>query len=435
MSLERLNGFLLLIFLFSGCHAYLLDDAQTDLRKSFITANYEHSQQLLSKYGDKGIYRAKDAVLFELESGTINHFAGNYGESIHHFSAAELKIEDAYSKSISRGLGSILTSDNALVYDGEPYEDIYLNAFNALNYMHLKNWEDALVETRRMVYKMENLDIKIKGMSKAFEKQDTTGKIKWGTGKSNIQNSAFSHYLATILYAKSGKPDDARIEFEKLGTALREQKRLRRHKISDTEPLEQIKQPESYNVLITSFTGRSPSKVQNDVRALLDPEKSIYVKLSLPELLMYPSNIQNVKVIIDTKPPIPLALIEEMDVVSAEVYKAKEPVIYARSLLRASLKTVGVSTLSESVEKKHETLGELIGIFGMLGQEATEKADLRSWQTLPGQVWMNVVKLTSGTHTVRIEYISNTGTNYFEEYEVVITDGTDLELIESIHAY
>lgn len=424
-----------LLFLFTGCHSYLLDDAQYDLRTSFSDGNFYKSQELLNKFQSKDLYRSKDAVLWNLENGMIQHFSGNYDSSITFLSAAELEIENNYTKSLSRGFLSIIGNDNKLTYDGEPYENIYLNAFNALNFVHNKDWEGALVETRRMTYKMEQLDIKIKGLADAFSKADTTGKADWTSGNINIQNSAFSHYLSTILYAKTGKPDNARIEFEKIGVAFRDQAKLGGYQEFDTKNLEQIKNPDTYNVLLTSFTGQSPIKYQEDIRILGDDENDFYLKFSFPGVELYDTQVYSVRAVVNGKKDLDLHLIEEMDLVSQEVYKAKQPIIYARAFLRALLKAGGTNAITSSIKKENEALGFAAGLLSMVYKEASEKADLRGWQTLPGQAWMNVVELPIGTNTVVMEYLSRTGSVlYYEEYQVSISENTDLELIESIYS-
>ncbi|WP_142455511.1 COG3014 family protein [Gracilimonas mengyeensis] len=424
------------LLLLSGCHAYILDDAQQDLRSSFTAGDYERSTQLLEKFKSDDVYKGKDAVLKNLESGMVHHFAGNYDSSNVFFDKSEKQIDDAYTKSISRGLASLLVNDNTLVYDGEPYEDVYLNAFKSLNYVQLGDWEAALVETRRMAFKMEQLDIRIKGLAEAFAQKDTTGKVDWSSGEVNIQNSAFSHYLAAVLYAKTGKPDDARIEFEKLGTALQEQSRLTERETSLKE-LERIREPQNYNVLISAFSGQAPIKQQEDFRLWLDAEDgegSFYVKFSIPTIHLYPSRVYSIRAKID-ETYIPLHLIEEMDVVSKEVYKAKKPVIYARSLLRATVKATGSTLIASSVRKENKGLGLLVDILGIIGQEATEKADLRGWQTMPGKAWMNVIELPPGNHPIEIQYLSRTGRVLFTEHQsITVEENTALELVESIYS-
>lgn len=424
------------LILLSGCHAYVLDDAQMDLRDSFTAGNYDNASNLIKKFEADDVYRSKDAVLRNLEGGMIYHFAGKYDSSNTYLNEAEYLIEDAYTKSISRGIGSFLTNDNALVYDGEPYEDIYLNAFKSLNFLHQQDLESALVEARRMSYKMERLDIRLKGLVDAFSKTDSSGQ-NWSSGEVNVQNSAFSHFLSSVLFSKTGKPDDSRIEFEKFRSAIKEQETFGSLPKPDPMQLEHVQDQRSYNVLITAFSGQAPIKVQEDFRLWLDDgdDDSFYVKFSLPKLRMYHSEVRAIRIRTDSL-TIPLYLVEEMDEVSAEIYQAKKPIIYTRSLLRATVKATGSTLVSSSVKKKHKNWGFLLEILGMIGQEASEKADLRGWQTLPGKAWVNTLKLPEGTHDIEIEYLSaNNRILYSETYEVNVSDRNDLLLLESIFSF
>ncbi|HAW80857.1 MAG TPA: hypothetical protein DCX27_14770 [Balneola sp.] len=422
-----------------GCHSYVLDDAQFDLRHSFTEADYQHSEELLKKFKKKNIYRSKDQVLYNLESGMIYHFSNKFDSSSYYFTNSENEIDQNYTKSVSRGIGAFLTNDNKLVYDGEPYEDLYLNAFKALNFMHLQDWEAALVETRRMTYKMEQLDIKIKGLASAFAKSDSSGKADWKTDDINIQNSALAHYLSTILYAKAGDFDDARIEREKLEIALKEQSTLTPYRNSNTSNFEILQKPSSYNVLLAGFTGRAPYKVQEDARVFIDDyddekDNEFYLKFSFPVINTFQSNVRYVRAVINDSVKTTLDLIENMDKVSAEVYKAKQPIIYSRALLRASTKAAGTKLISGAVREKNEFLGDLLQILGFIAQETTEKADLRSWQTMPGQAWMKTLYVPEGNNTIRIEYVGINGrVLYFDEFEVIISPNTELELVESIY--
>ncbi len=428
----RLLAVIGFVFTSFGCHSYMLDDAQYDLRDSFSEGNYERSQSLLTKFDEKKLYRSKDAVLWNLENGMVYRFAGQYDSSTAFLNRAEIEIENNYTKSISRGFAAFLSNDNKLAYDGEPYENIYLNAFKALNFVHQKDWEGALVETRRMSFKMEQLDIRIKGLADAFSKADTTGKTEWSSGKINIQNSAFSHYLSSILYAKTGRYDNARIEFEKLGVALNEQAKLGNYEPFNVNELDQIRWPDSYNVLITGFTGQSPIKYQEDIRLWSD---DFYLKFSFPVVELYNTQVSGVRVLVDGTVHSNLHLIEEMDLVSEHVYSAKQPVIYSRALVRSLVKAGGSKLVTNAIKEESESLGLLASVASLIFKEASEKADLRGWQTLPGQAWMNVIQLPVGTNKVTLEYLSNTGrVLYSEEYEVDISTNTQLELIESIYS-
>lgn len=413
----------------------MLDNAQLDLRNSFATGDYNNTAQLIDDFRANEVYKSKDEVLLYLEQGTINHFAGNYSQSSSYFSTAEDRIDDLFTKSISRALQSFIVNDNSLAYDGEDYEDIYINVFKSLNYIHLNELESALVEARRVSYKLEQLNTKYHGLVEALSKADTTStdQDKWKTGKSNIQNSSLGHYLSAVLFAKTNKPDDARIEQENLLKAYQDQKTVYNFQTPSREELDIITQPENYNVLVNIFSGRAPSKAQNDFRLYLE-ESDTYLKLSVPTLQIYQSQVRSVEIVVNGENSFYIPLIEEMDLVAKEVYKVKEPIIYARAMVRTFLKAVAANKVKKEAAKKDETLGMLMNAFGKIAQETTEKADLRSWQTMPGKAYASVLQLPPGEHSVNINYYNRAGFLLHTETKTLNLSGNEnLTLIESIY--
>lgn len=127
-------------------------------------------------------------------------------------------------------------------------------------------------------------------------------------------------------------------------------------------------------------------------------------------------------------------LIEEMDLVATEVYKVKEPIIYARSFVRTFLKAAAANKLKKRAAKEDEALGGLVNIMGKIAQETTEKADLRSWQTMPGKAYATVLNLPSGEHNVQVQYFNSTGHLVYSHNQIVsIKENERLKLIESIY--
>ena len=429
-----------LIFIFTvsvailGCgNSYRMDSAQTSLRSSFASRNYEKSVQLLNEYSEKEIYKSKESVLLNLERGTANHFAGNFDSSNVFFTNAEDQIESLFTKSISRGITSLVVNDNTLAYNGEDYEDIYLNIFKSLNYIHINNLDAALVESRRISHKLGQINIKYKGLVEAFSKADTTGRGDWKSGDTNVQNSALGHYLSAVLYAKTNNPDDARIAYENMLKAFRDQPKVYQFEKPDRIQLQRITVPQTYNVLVTGFTGRAPYKKQHDVRIFLN-DPVTYLKFSVPSLHLYSSQVQYVKIQIADTLSIPVPLIEEMDAVAKEVYQVKEPIIYARALVRSFLKAAGTHSISKRAEKKSSFLGGLADVLGIVGQEVSEKADLRGWQTMPGKAHVTVLELPPGIHEISINYYSQEGKLLFsDERTITIDPNKKIELIESLY--
>jgi hypothetical protein len=417
----------------SGCAAYKLDQAQMNLRNSMAHGNYQEAGLMLDRMDRKDVYKKKDAVLLNLERGMIHRVNGDYQQSTLFFQKAEDDIEANFTRSISRAAASVLVNDNVLDYPGEDYEDVYLNAFKALNFIHLNDFDAALVEARRMAYKLENMELRNKGFAETYARQDSLGHADWTPGKSNIQNSAFSHYLSAVLFAKTGRPDNARIETQRVFSAMADQQAAYNFNLPPAQELAIVQEPDQYNLLITAFSGRAPIKDQVDVRLFLD-EIDSYVKFSFPSLHMYNSVVDRVEIIVGDTISYPVYLIEDMDRVSAEVYRVKQPLIYAKALARGIAKTVGANAIRRQAEKQSEGLGFAAFLLGILGQEVSEKADLRSWVTMPGSVHANVINLPEGHHTLEIMYLSKRGAIvYTEKHDVHITGGNSLSLIESLY--
>lgn len=433
ITTERLLLISVIITLQACSNAYRLDSAQSSLRSSFAARDYDQSVKLLDKLSQNKVYQNKDAVLLNLEQATALHFAGQYQASNASFTSAEDKMNELFTKSISRGVQSFVVNDNTLAYDGEDYEDVYLNVFKSLNYLHMDDLEAALVEARRVSHKLSQLNIKYKGLVEALSKADTTKHTDWRSGKSNVQNSALAHYLSTVLFAKSNKPDDARISYENMRKAFQDQPPLYTAESLAHDQWQKITQPEEYNVLVAGFSGRAPQKRQTDVRLWLD-DPGMYLKFSLPSLRRYPSQVRYVKISVDDSLLIPLTPIEEMDLVAQEIYKVKEPIIYARTFVRSFLKALGTRALSKKAEKKSSFLGGLTEVLGIVGQELTEKADLRGWQTMPARAYVTVFKLPAGTHQFDINYYATNGELVFTEKQTAtISDQNKLTLIESLY--
>lgn len=425
--------YILLLFL-QNCASYKLDSAQRAIRKSFAKGNYEATANLVDKYKDRNIYKSKDNVLYLLEKGTAFHFSGHYDSSFVALHDAEMEMDRLFSKSITRGVSSFLLNDNQLAYDGEDYESIYINVFNSLNFIELNNMEGALVEARRVAYKLQNLNIRYKGLVSALAHADTTSQVEWRAGRSNIQNSALGHFLSAILYAKSGKSDDARIEYEQFLKSFQDQPGYFSSDGINFHDLKKVRNANDFNIAFFTFTGQSPVKYQTDIRAYLS-DKNLYLKISVPVLRIIPSIVRSVHITIDDTLDIPLYLIENMDIVSTEVYRVKEPIIYSRALIRSFLKTMATKAAERKARKDGKAiLGSLIDIAGKIATETTEKADLRGWQTMPGQAYVNILKLSLGSHDLHIDYIGVNGQLLFsQERKITITKNDPLKVVESLY--
>ncbi len=403
------------------------------LRDDFSSKNFESAADELDRSERKEIYKKKDEVLLNLERGMVHHFSGNYELSNKFFAEAELGIEENFTRSIIRGVQSMLISDNSLTYGGEDYEDVYINVFKSLNFIHQNDFESALVEARRIAFKLEGIEVRNRGLAEMFARSDSLAEADWKTGNRIVENSALGHYLSAVLFAKTGRPDNARIETERTFRAINDQQKAFSFTAPPRQEIEKIQYGNEYNLLITGFSGRSPTKIQSDAR-LFAGKYSTYVKISLPSLKMHNSSVTRVEIVVGDTLTIPTFVIEEMDKVAADVYKVKEPLIYARALTRSLIKATGSTLATREVSKQSESLGILTWLAGVIGQEISEKADLRSWQTLPGKAHVNVARLPPGTHNIKLNYYSQQNRLLYSDNQTVeVGSDNSLALIESLY--
>lgn len=437
--LLRTNQILICIILAGliyGCGSQKLMSGQKEMRVSFQSGKYQQAAHIADSLKKNDVYKAKDRVLYALEKGTIYYFQDENQKSVEAFTNAEEYMDQFFTKSAKVGIKAFLTNDTQLNYNGEVYEDVYLNGFKSLSYLKMDKLESALVEARRIVQKLEQAESKYSGLAESLSEADTTNNenIEWKAGTSQIHDSPFGRYLSSALYAKNGDRDDAEIELDKLKTAIDNHNALPDSRLKFHSDYEKIDDPNSYNTILTAFSGRAPDKVSDNIE-IEDVGDDTGLKIAIPKLVMQPSDVAYVKAVINDTMTTRLPLIEEMDKVARETFQIKKPIIVARATVRGILKSVGQDAATDAAEEESEALGEAVNILGGAIREASEKADLRGWQTMPGQVYTNVVKLPPGKHQITFEYYSaKDQLLYSEQKSIKLNKRERLEPVSSIYS-
>lgn len=428
----------LLVFLgiVSGCGSQKLVNGQNQMRAYFQSGDFERADHIADSLKEHEIYEAKDRVLYALEKGTINYFKGDYRQSVESFTNAEEYIDQFFTKSIKTGIGAFLSNDTQLNYNGEVYEDVYLNGFKSLGYLKMDEFESALVEARRIAQKLSEAERKYGEYATAMAESDTTEKdIKWEAGTSSIHDSPLSHYLASALYAKAGEKDGARIEMDKLGKAINNHQAMPDSKLRFDSTFTKVQYPNKYNTMLMAFCGNAPEKVDNSINTDINLDGR-GIKIAIPKLKMRPSNVGVIEAVINDTMRIELKIIEEMDKVARETFEIKKPIIIARATIRGILKSVAQEGITDAIEDEYGSIaGDVADFMGGRAREATEQSDLRGWQTMPGKIYTNVVKLPSGEHDVTFNYYSPAGKLlYSEARNIKIDERERLEPIASIYS-
>ncbi|MDR2471012.1 MAG: hypothetical protein LBD09_02745 [Treponema sp.] len=355
---------------------------------------------------NKTIYREKDRVLYFLDKGMLTHHGGAWEESSALLEQGEKAIEANFAVSVSQEIGVLLLNDRTREYDGEDYEDLYLNVFNALNYYHRNNLEEALVEIRRMNNKLRDLSVKYGTMMTGMQKlalENGTEIPPNPEAPSAFNNSALARYLGILFYRGAGMMDDARIDERGLRTAMADAPSVYPNPVPASVKDELAIPPGMARLNALGFTGRAPVKTEETLRIFLG---NAWIKIALPVMTARPSRITSVEAVLDSGESFTLELLEDMGAVAAAAFTRKKNLIYTRSVIRASVKGIAASAFNVAADNSTENSGlyALLGLGSQILAEASERADLRSSRYFPGQAYVGGINLPPGEYSFTLTF-------------------------------
>ena len=408
LSLKWLPGIFFILCLLSCATVMNTGIDASVAAGSFTQALQEIDKERTAKgsvYADKN-----NEILFYLDRGMVNHYAGRYAESAEDLAEAERLIEEAYTKSLTQELTSYIANDNSKDYSGEDYEDLYINVFNALNYYHLGDTEGALVEIRRVNEKLAVLGDKYeRGSDKVLSATSDLAGADLGVEAVRFSNSALAHYLSLLFFRAKGSDDDVRIDLEELRRAYELAPAV--YGNSPPSSLEEERSvPQGMARLnVIGFTGLSPVKEEQEINIpllVLPP-----ITLALPRMVERPSDVESVEVALDTGQRFALELLEDTGRVAQETFKGKYGLTVAKTAARTVIKTAasaGAAKLAERAPGGPLT-GFAVGIAGKAITDASERADLRMSRYFPGRTHVGGINLQPGIYSVTVNYYGSGG--------------------------
>jgi|CXWL01.1.fsa_nt_gi tetratricopeptide (TPR) repeat protein len=363
-------------------------------------------------------YGPSNAALYDLDLGLALHYAGSYRESSRHFEAAEARLEELYTKSVSAAGGRLIANENISDFRGRPLDRVLGQFFDALNYTFLGEPDEALVAVRRMEAYLDEL-----------------GRTE--SGQEPYPDDGMARYLAALLYSDSGRPDDARISFEAAQRAYARYKPLYGLEAPTLAP---PSVPEEMGELVLiHYNGPAPRKVAvsalagEDARPAKEPADSAgaaagtlratghavgsiaraasgATRAVVGTVLntSYPRYVQDVSRVASSELETSegkVATEAFTDVFSIVSRDLNEDVVRlkARSIMRATLKLAQQAATG-------------------VNASGSEFADLRSWSTVPAQIRMARSPLKSGSHRVLVRRLDAAGrvvsTRVFENVQI-----------------
>lgn len=356
-------------------------------------------------------YGDNQQLLYRLDNAMVNMECRNYDAGNNFFHSAESLAEDLWTTSISKTAASFLVNDYTIPYGGEDFERALINMFSAINYLMLDKRDDALVECRR-------LDALL-----------STYNEKYGDKKNVYKEDAFGRYLSAMIYEADGNLDDAYIDYDKslktfkdynkyyhtpMPAALIEDILRIASKTGRNNEFEEIKSEfpsikpldvkdvkEIGRIVFIQFNGQSPEKTSSKIYV---PSPSGPITLAFPSYLANPPRCKNTSFYAeadDKSIGSHAELVEDINQIAIKNLDDRKTRIIAKGLTRAAAKELALHAATSSI--KDDRLKQGIRILGNLLNTQIEKADTRSWRTLPGEIAMARVFVPNGKYKLYVQ--------------------------------
>lgn len=415
----RILPFLLIIPLMIGCGGYKFSEVIEPLERGHPEDAYTYLQKHAPKKSD---------IPYQFELGLVAHYANHFAESSDAFDQAGDIAEDRYTRSVSKEVGSLVTSDKLRPYASNRYERLLSHYYRALNYIYQGQLDGALVECRRAT----NLINYFKGENEKYDFLGTgflaylSGVIFEAAGEWNdayiSYKQAAEYYQSAVEKTGVGVPDDIGYSLVRLARRLGFTDEFERYQRQYSEPPEH---PKDYGELVLFYeSGYVPPKseealtfpilkkddVEDDefVPTLIGRQGMIYedveleylLRVAVPTIDSRRPQYRGIEVAVGNEKAAG-QLVEDVEKIAIETLNAQRLIILTRTLLRALTKYL----LFRQANKQHEALGLLANLAGVV----TEQADTRSWKTLPNQIFIVRMPLPEGTHTLNLSFLNANG--------------------------
>ena len=356
-------------------------------------------------------YGTKARLLYLMDRAMTLHLAGDYKASNDAIDEGAKLIDVLYTKSVSAEATSFLVNDMSLPYRGDNYERVMLHVLGMLNYAALGDKDAALVEARRADEKLKAFAQEV-GEDKVGYREDALARyvsaVLYEAGSRQELWDAYLDYKkadeAFDLYAKlyaTPKPARLKADLQRLAQGLGEQEDLLKWQARDGQqafvPLSETRKDRA-ELVVLLYQGLAPAKVSTSLTlpiSLADGTNQ-YFKMALPKAAVMPLPPTKARLMVGTTSTVPFELFQDINAIAERDLQDKSLGLTVKATARALIKFQA----AREVQKKAREAGEGAELIAFLGTNLyelfSEQADIRSWRTLPGRIFVARIALAPG---------------------------------------
>jgi len=391
---------------------------QQRVRRLSAQGDFKEAGRLLDRISF-GIYGRRNRLIEAMDRGLVFYYAGQYEKSIAQFEQAKQIYDELYTESISKIAASWLWNDLALPYPGEDFERAMINVFQALNFMALGRTDEALVEARNVDSVLTLMNDRYPSDQKNVYREDAFARLLMGmiyecADQPQDLNDAFISYQKSFrVYEKDFTPQYSvkppvmlRENLLSLAAWMGERQWSEyRRRFPETAFLSVDERRKSAEVYVVYHRGQIVNKVQSSI--VLPGMDGLLTRISFPQ---YRHDFRGRNKIFITavgsdkqEHVIDLELAQDLDAIARQNLENRKIRIMAKAVARPLTKQLLAEAAEDVVrDKAGREAGALFNYAGNLYLLYSEQADLRSWETLPAEIWIGRFSLMPGTYVFRI---------------------------------
>jgi len=400
-----------LVLLCSGCASY--SDSFSVIESDMAAQRFGAALETLERQR----HPKRDQLLYLLNKAMLERMNGDYAASNRTFEAAKAGMEELRGLSLREQGQSLLINDATRSYAGEEFEQVLVHLYMALNYLQLGERIDARVE--------------------ALQVDERLREITQRLPENRYTEDALARYLTGMIYEEFGERSDAMIAYRKAYEAYRRYGQnysvavpeslkhdlLRlSQQMGLTGEMQQYRKEfrierwmsadeltEQGELIFLLHNGLAPIRREHAV-TVPDPASGHFVRIALPYYESRPTPVDGARVTAGgTSASAEVA--EDIRAIALKDLETKMPAITARALARAVLKAQMAKAARENARQQNQNnAGAAVAAMAVeIAGLVTERADTRSWLTLPSRIHLARLPLPPGTYTVKVDLLGDDG--------------------------
>ena len=442
---DRITCLVVATVLVAGCSGPMAHYAS--VQRSLLDGQSDQAIKIMQSA--KEDYGHKSQLLYLMDQGMVLHLTGRYAASNEVLEKAHLLIEDLYTKRLRDEAAALLVNEARQPYEGAAHEHVMVNVIKALNFAAQQQWNEALVEARRIDHRLNVLS----------DNEE---------GSDDYHEDPFARYVIGLLYDITGDINNAYVGYRKAEQIYKEAQGWTRVPLPDILKIDLIRTAkrlglsedvksyrETYpevaaqqgvthdrnlaQILLLTYHGFGPKKegliinvpISLDALALValtNPSFGVstrrrrgsdallygihgrIARIALPRftlnqhsLTLDTIQVSNETTSISAQSQRLYDLHAVAEKTLADDYDSLVLRAVARSAMKmAAAEGIALGARAAAGKNNRNWVGPLVGGLARVFALATEEADIRSWQTLPGEIQIARLWLQPGDYTLTL---------------------------------